>query len=180
VSDENATIEVVSEARTRYGHLDAVVSNAATVSHHMLAELTSDEWGRTVATNLTGPFTLVKHALPLLRPGSSIVLVGSRVAQAGMPAAAHYVASKAGLSGLCRALCKELGPKAVRVNLVAPGIIETEATANLTTERRCAYEAKASLGRLGDPDEVAGTILFLASDLAGYITGETINVDGGV
>ncbi|GGP66441.1 SDR family oxidoreductase [Saccharothrix coeruleofusca] len=180
VADPREVADLVAEAGARYGRLDVVVSNAATVSHHPLGELSLTEWQRTVTTNLTGPFTLVQHALPLLREGASVVLVGSRVARAGMPAAAHYVASKAGLAGLTRALCKELGPRGIRVNLVAPGIIETEATAALSAERRCAYEAKAALGRLGRVEEVAGAILFLAGDLSGYVTGATLDVDGGV
>ncbi|HEX6345795.1 SDR family NAD(P)-dependent oxidoreductase [Umezawaea sp.] len=172
--------ELVAEAHRHLGGIDTLVSNAATVSHHPVVELTDEVWQHTLTTNLTGPFTLVRSALPLLSEGSSIIVVGSRVAQAGMPAAAHYVASKAGLTGLVRALCKELGPAGIRTNLVAPGIIETEATAALPADRRCAYEAKSSLGRLGSVDEVAGAVLFLASDLAGYVTGETLNVDGGV
>ncbi|MCS7484116.1 SDR family NAD(P)-dependent oxidoreductase [Umezawaea endophytica] len=172
--------DLVAEAGEHFGGIDALVSNAAVVSHHPVAELTDEVWQHTLTTNLTGPFTLVRSALPLLTAGSSITLIGSRVAQAGMPSAAHYVASKAGLNGLVRALCKELGPAGIRANLVAPGIIETEATAALPAERRCAYEAKSSLGRLGSVDEIAGAVLFLASDLAGYITGETLNVDGGV
>lgn len=171
---------LLEETRRRLGSLDTVVSNAGMITFSPVDALPLDTWERTVATNLTGAFGLVQRSLPLLSAGSSIVVIGSRVATAGMAGAAHYLASKAGLAGLTRALCKELGPRGIRVNLVAPGVIETEATVDLPMDRRTRHEVMSPLNRLGTVDEIAGAVLFLASDLAGFITGETLNVDGGV
>ena len=104
----------------------------------------------------------------------------SAVATRGMPAAAHYTASKAGLIGLTRALCKELGPRGIRVNAVAPGIIDTDQAAELTSAARTKYTAMTSLQRLGTSDEVATAVVFLASDASSYVTGQTLVVDGGI
>ncbi|MGH3625511.1 MAG: SDR family NAD(P)-dependent oxidoreductase, partial [Sciscionella sp.] len=130
-------------------------------------------------TNLTGAYLVAKGCLPLLSKGSAIVFIGSKVATVGVPLRAHYTAAKAGLVGLTRSLCKELGPHGIRVNVVAPGVIETEEAANLAPEIRRRYESIASLGRLGDVVEVAAAVLFAASAEASYLSGEVINVDGG-
>ncbi|GAA3602643.1 SDR family NAD(P)-dependent oxidoreductase [Nonomuraea rosea] len=176
VSDPAEVTRLVEECSAAFGGLDIVVSNAGAISHIPFPELSLDEWRRIIDTNLTGAFTLTQQALPLLRPGSSIVYIGSKVAMVGLPLRAHYTASKAALIGLARTLCKELGPRGVRVNVVAPGIIDT---AGLPPERTTQYERIISLGRLGRPEEIAAVVTFLASDLASYVTGETINVDGG-
>jgi NAD(P)-dependent dehydrogenase (short-subunit alcohol dehydrogenase family) len=97
-----------------------------------------------------------------------------------MSAAAHYTASKAGVIGLTRALCKELGPRGIRVNAVAPGVIDTDQAAGLSEEGRDRYSSMTALGRLGTARDVAGAVLFLASDLAGYVSGLTLTVDGGI
>ncbi|MDQ0937207.1 SDR family NAD(P)-dependent oxidoreductase [Streptomyces turgidiscabies] len=175
---------LLEQVKERYGRLDLVVNNAGAISHIPYAELPLEEWQRIFTTNVTGAHLVIQHALPLLGEGSSVVSIGSRAIDAGIPLRAHYTATKAALVGLNRSLAKEFGPKGIRFNVVALGVIETEnfhampeAQRALMTER---YSAKTALGRLGTPDEVAGAVLWLASDLSRYVTGNTIGVDGGI
>jgi NAD(P)-dependent dehydrogenase (short-subunit alcohol dehydrogenase family)/ribosome-associated toxin RatA of RatAB toxin-antitoxin module len=168
---------LVAECRTQFGGLDVLVHNAAAISHVPFLELGLEEWRRVVDTSLTAAFALTQRALPLMGAGSSIVLVGSKVAMVGIPQRAHYTAAKAGVVGLARSMAKELGPRGIRVNVVAPGVIETE---EISADKRDRYRRLTALGRLGEPDEVAAAVLFLASDLSGYVTGETLHVDGGI
>ncbi len=170
---------LVDECKVRLGQLDVVVHNAGAISHVPFADLPLEEWRRIIDTNLTGAFLVAQKALPLLPSGASIVFVGSKVANVGVPLRAHYTAAKAGLVGLTRSLCKELGPRGIRVNVVAPGVVETEEAAKLPPEQYRRYQSLASLGRLGRPDEIAAAVLFVASDEASFLTGETVNVDGG-
>ncbi|GAA3428005.1 SDR family NAD(P)-dependent oxidoreductase [Streptosporangium sandarakinum] len=169
---------LIDECRTRLGRLDVVVNNAGVISHVPFADLPLEEWHRVVDTNLTAAYLVTQKALPLFGESASVVNVGSRVATVGIPLRAHYTAAKAGLAGLCRSLAKELGPRGVRVNVVAPGVIATEA--ELSPEVLARYRQMTAVRRLGRTEEIANTVLFLASDLAGYITGETVNVDGGI
>ncbi|WP_407550916.1 SDR family NAD(P)-dependent oxidoreductase [Streptomyces sp. Pv4-95] len=175
---------LVQEAGNRYGRLDGVVNNAGTITHIPFGELPVEEWSRVIDTNLTASYRVIQQALPLLGPGSSIVNIGSRGAAAGIPLRAHYTAAKSAMIGLTRSLSKELGGKGVRVNVVAPGVIETEAFAAMPAERaeglRATYAQKTALARLGTVQELAAPVLFLLSDLSAYVTGETINVDGGI
>jgi 3-oxoacyl-[acyl-carrier protein] reductase len=171
---------LVDECRTRLGGLEVVVHNAVAISHVPFAELALDEWRRVIDTNLTGAYLVAQACLPLLGDEASIVFVGSKVAMVGVPLRAHYTASKAGLIGLARSMAKELGPRGTRVNVVAPGVIEGEATVKLPPERHQQYQNMTSLKRLGRPTEIAEVVLFLASPASAYVTGETINVDGGI
>ncbi len=186
-ADVSRTEEVerlIDEARTSLGSIDVLVNNAGVISHIPYAELPLEEWERVLHTNLTAAFLVIQKALPLLGEGSSVINIGSRAAAVGIPLRAHYTASKAGMIGLTRSLCKELGRQGVRVNLVAPGIINTDDTDTLSAQEREHYKQRyanlMALGRFGKPEEVAGVVLFLASDLSAYVTGETIHVDGGV
>ncbi len=183
VRDRDQVRKLVEDCRTR-GGLDVVVNNAGVISHVPFGDLGEDEWHRIIDTHLTGAFLVTQLALPLLGPGSSVVNIGSRAAMVGIPTRSHYTAAKAGLTGLSRSLCKELGGRGVRVNVVDPGVIETEAASAMPPERyarlRERYEELTSLGRLGEPDEVADVVLFLASDLSRYVTGASIPVDGGI
>jgi 3-oxoacyl-[acyl-carrier protein] reductase len=170
----------VSALAERAGALDIVVNNAGVVSSASLLGLELDEWHRVVDTNLTGMFLVVRSVLPRLRDNASIVNVTSAVAWVGMPDRAHYTAAKAGVHGLTRSMCKELGPRRVRVNSVAPGIVQTDQVAGLTPEQRTRYANLAALGRLGQPEDIANTVLFLASDLAAFVNGALLYVDGGI
>jgi 3-oxoacyl-[acyl-carrier protein] reductase len=178
ISDEAEIATLVEECRTRFGRLDVVVNNAGVISHVPFDKLTAAEWRRILDTNLTGAFLVAQGVLPLLDKGSSIINIGSRVATVGIPLRAHYTAAKAGMIGLTRSMCKELGGRGIRVNLVAPGVIDT--VEDLPAEIHARYEAMTALRRLGQPAEIASVVCFLASDLATYITGETIHVDGGI
>lgn len=180
VSADGAAARLVEQAAARLGGFDVLVNNAGAISHVPYAELGVDEWNRVVATNLTATHLVIQQALPHLAKGASVVNIGSAVATVGLPLRAHYTASKAALIGLSRTLAKELGPRGIRVNLVAPGVIETDQAAGLSAQQRERYRAMISLGRLGDPADVAGVVLFLAGDLARYVTGTTLTVDGGI
>ena len=175
VGDTAEVDRLVGEAKDRFGRLDGVVNNAGVISHVPFAELSAEEWSRIIDTNLTAAYRVIQQALPLL---------GSRGAAAGIPLRAHYTAAKAAMTGLTRSLAKELGPRGIRVNVVAPGVIETEAFATMPADRaaglRATYAQKTALGRLGTVDELAGPVLFLLSEDSAYITGETLNVDGGI
>lgn len=180
VSDEASVKELVGEAAQRFGKIDVLVNNAGAVSHQTIAEMDLDEWRRVIDTNLTSMYLMTRAALEHMPKGGSIVNIGSGVGMAGLAKRTHYGASKAGVVGFTRSLCKELGPQGIRANTVNPGIIETDQTSHLTPEQRALYERLASLGRLGESDDIANVVLFLASDLAGYVTGATIAVDGGI
>nr|WP_090009408.1 SDR family NAD(P)-dependent oxidoreductase [Lentzea albidocapillata] len=175
---------LLAVAGERFGRLDGVVNNAGVISHIPFEKLPAEEWARIMDTNVTAAYRVIQQALPLLGEGSSVVNIGSRGAAAGIPLRAHYTAAKSALIGLTRSLAKELGGRGIRVNVVAPGIIETEAFADMPPERaaglRATYAEKTALGRLGTTEELAGPVLFLLSDLSRYVTGETINVDGGI
>jgi 3-oxoacyl-[acyl-carrier protein] reductase len=174
---------LVEEARTRLGSVHVLVNNAGVISHIPFEDLALEEWHRILDTNLTGTFLVIQKALPLLPAGASIINIGSRAAVVGIPLRTHYTASKSAMIGLTRSLCKELGKRGIRVNLVAPGVINTD-DAHLSDTQREQYTQRyqhlMALGRFGRPEEVAGAVLFLASDLSGYVTGETIHVDGGI
>ncbi|XVQ90046.1 SDR family NAD(P)-dependent oxidoreductase [Microbispora siamensis] len=175
---EDAT-RLAAECRTALGGLDALVNNAGVDGHGHLAELDDAEWDRVVGLDLTAVFVLTQACLPLLGPGSAIVNVAASAALRGVPGRSHYTAAKAGVLGLTRSLCKELGPRGIRVNAVAPGVLEKDGDPlpAFVAERVARMTA---LGRLGRPEEVAAAVLYLAGDLAGYLTGTTLTVDGGI
>jgi 3-oxoacyl-[acyl-carrier protein] reductase len=180
VSDAQSVTHMMQEVRDRLGGLDILVNNAGVVSHATLADLELDEWQRILDTNLTGMYLVTRAALDVITDGGSIINITSAVAAIGMIGRTHYTASKAGVTGFTRSLCKEIGSRSIRVNGIAPGIIETDQTAGLTPERRKQYENLAALKRFGQPDDIAGAALFLASDLASFVSGITLVVDGGI
>jgi 3-oxoacyl-[acyl-carrier protein] reductase len=180
VADESSVAHLAQTVQERFGAIDILVNNAGVVSHHNLAELDLAEWRRVIDTNLTGAYLVTRAMLPLLREGGSVVNIGSAVALVGQAGLAHYTASKAGLLGLSRSLARELGGRGIRVNAVAPGIVETDQAAEMPADRRAYYINRISLGRLARPDDIAGVCLFLVSSLASYVSGSNQVVDGGI
>jgi 3-oxoacyl-[acyl-carrier protein] reductase len=180
VADASVIARVVGDVRRRYGPIEILVNNAGVVSHSMISDLEPTEWHRVLDTNLTGLFLVTKAVMEAMPTGGSIINIGSAVALRGMPGRTHYGASKAGAIGFSRSLAKEIGSRGIRVNLIAPGIIETDQVTGLTPEGRVRYEKLAALDRLGKPEEIADVVLVLASDLSRFVSGQTINVDGGI
>lgn len=171
---------LVERAVKTFGQIDVVVNNAGAISHHTLEDLDGDEWNRVLNVNLRSTYEVTRAALPHIPDGGSIINVASALALVGMPARTHYTAAKAAVMGFSRSLCKEVGPRGVRVNVVSPGIVETGQASGLPPEARARYQQITSLRRLGEPGDIAGVVLFLASGLARYVTGQTIVVDGGI
>ncbi|MEU0396578.1 SDR family oxidoreductase [Streptomyces sp. NPDC006208] len=166
--------------RDQLGGLEVLVNNVGVDGHAKFGDLDAAEWQRLFDHNVTSAYLVTQAVLELLAEGASIVNIGSSVALRGRPFSAHYSASKAALVGFSRALCKELGPRGIRVNTVAPGVTEPETGGDLPPQLRERIAAMTALGRLGRPEDVAGTVLFLAGDASRYVSGATITVDGGI
>jgi 3-oxoacyl-[acyl-carrier protein] reductase len=180
VGDPLQCRQLVARAVAALGHIDVLVNNAGVVSHRALPDLDDDEWSRVMDVNLRAVYEVTRAVLPAMRDGSSIVHISSAVASVGMVGRTHYTAAKAAVIGFNRSLCKEVGARGIRANVVAPGIIETDQAAGITPETRARYEQLAALRRLGTPEDVAGVVVFLASDLARFVSGQTLVVDGGI
>ncbi|WP_030340053.1 SDR family NAD(P)-dependent oxidoreductase [Streptomyces sp. NRRL S-1022] len=171
---------LVEACRDTGREIGVLVNNVGIDAASPLAELSEGEWQRVLETNLTSAYRVTRAALGLLARDASVISIGSSAAARGVPGRAHYGAAKAGITGLTRALSKELGPKGVRVNSVAPGIVDVGADLGLPAEVRTRMSRMSALGRLVTADEVAHAVLFLAGDAARYVTGITLNVDGGL
>jgi 3-oxoacyl-[acyl-carrier protein] reductase len=181
VSDWDAVARMVDAIEAELGPLDACVNNAGIMDEQPFEEISLDDWRRTMRVNLDGVFICCRHVAPRMRErgAGAIVNISSQVAFKGVPNAAAYVAAKAGVAGLTRALSREYGP-AVRVNAVAPGPIETPLIAPFADEAwRAARVGGLVAGRLGTPEEVAAAVLFLVSDQAAFIHGQCLHVNGG-
>lgn len=177
-----AELAALVERAADTGRINAVVNVAGVIKRLPLAEYGDAAWDHIVATNLTAPFRLARAAAPHLREsGGAIVTVSSIYGQIGASERVGYTATKAGVEGLTRALAAELGPDGVRANAVAPGFVWTPMTDAYRDddEARQRFEDGTALGRLGEPKDVAEVVGFLASEAAGYVTGETVLVDGG-
>jgi 3-oxoacyl-[acyl-carrier protein] reductase len=165
-----------------FGEIDILVNNAGITADNLLARMSLDDWERVLRTNLTGAFALSKEVIRgmMKRRWGRIVNVSSVVGMMGNAGQANYAASKAGLIGFTKSLARELGSRNITVNVVAPGYIETAMTQSLPEASREALTGAIALKRLGTVDDVAAAVLFLASEEAGYITGHTLNVSGGL
>ncbi len=171
-----ATLESAGELPT------VLVNNAGIARDALLLRMKSEDWEQTLAVNLSAVFRLTKACLRrmLRERRGRIINIGSVVGAIGNAGQAHYAAAKAGLEGFTRSMARELGSRNITVNTVAPGFIDTDMTRSLSEAQRTAYLAQIPLGRFGSDLEVAQAVLFLASDQAAYITGQTVHVNGGM
>ncbi len=185
VRDAAGCQKALSEAMKHFGRIDILVNNAGVVHGTPLGEISSQEYDDVLDVNLRGNFQMAQAAVPHIRKSGSgaIVCVSSIAGRAGggVFGSSHYAAAKSGIFGLAKGLARELAPEGIRVNAVAPGPIDNDFTHGKMTPQDKARIAKGiPLGRLGQPEEVAKVILFLASDLSSYVTGVVLDVNGGL
>jgi 3-oxoacyl-[acyl-carrier protein] reductase len=182
ITDPAQVDALFDEVEARQGPVEVLVANAGITRDTLLLRMSEQDWDDVVATNLTASYRLAKRAakgMLRMRRGR-MVFVSSVVGLTGSAGQVNYAASKAGLVGLARSIARELGSRAITANVVAPGFVETDMTAALPEERRAEILGQIPLGRYASPDEVAGTVLWLAGDAAAYVTGAVIPVDGGL
>lgn len=182
VADWDAVVRMVDAARAALGGLEILVNNAGIIRRGTLETMSLDDWHRVIAVNLTGTFYCCRAAAPLLRAAGwgRIINITSIAGKMGdIASAPGYGPSKAGVIALTKTLAREMAPWGITVNAVAPHAVETEMSAQWSPETRAAILAGIPLGRLAQEDEVAAAVLFLASPAAGFITGETLDVNGG-
>ncbi|PWT86310.1 MAG: 3-oxoacyl-ACP reductase [Blastocatellia bacterium] len=182
VTDAAAVANLPGDIVTRHGRIDIVVSNAGIARDQLLMRMKRDDWDAVIATNLTATFALAQAATrPMLKQrGGRIIAISSVVGQTGNAGQSNYAASKAGLIGFAKALAREVASRGITVNVVAPGMIETDMTRAVTEKAQFEWASQIPLGRLGAPADVASAVCFLASDEASYITGHVLAVNGGM
>jgi len=180
VSKPKEVENIVNTFIDKTGQIDILVNNAGIYDRNYFDELSIDKWNNVLSINLTGCFNICKQAIPHMKEGSKIIFISSQLALKGSTHGADYATSKAGILGLARSLALELADRKINVNSVAPGTINTDIIANYTEEIKKQRIKDIPLKRLGTAEDVANICLFLASDLSNYITGETINVNGGL
>jgi 3-oxoacyl-[acyl-carrier protein] reductase len=182
VTDAAAVEKLPGAIVDKHGRLDIVVSNAGITRDQLLMRMRREDWDAVLATNLTATFALAQAAMrPMLKQrGGRIIAVSSVVGQMGNAGQTNYAASKAGLIGFAKALAREVASRGITVNVVAPGMIDTDMTRALSEKASIDWSAQIPLGRLGTVDDVAAAVRFLASDEASYITGHVLAVNGGM
>lgn len=182
VADAAAIDALVAGTLERHGQIDILVNNAGITKDQLLLRMKRADWDAVIATNLTGAFALTQAVLkPMIRQkGGRIVCISSVVGQSGNAGQANYAASKAGLIGFAKSVAQEVASRNITVNVVAPGLIETDMTRGITGDAREEWAARIPLKRLGTPDDIAAAVCFLASPEASYITGQVLAVNGGM
>ena len=182
VTDHVSVDAAFTQAEAAAGPVSVLVANAGITSDQLLMRMSEAEFGGVVDTNLAGSWRVLKRASTgMIRARyGRVVLIGSVVGMYGGPGQANYAASKAGLIGLTKSVAKEFASRNILANCVAPGYIETDMTAAMSDEAKAALNGQIPLARLGAPSDVAGAVTFLASDLASYVTGQVLVVDGGM
>jgi len=181
VSDGARVDAAIAAAEQALGPIEILVNNAGITRDNLLLRMGESEWDEVMQANLKGAFHSTKAVLKgmMKRRSGRIINITSIIGLTGNKGQANYAASKAGLIGFTKSVAQEYGSRGILVNAIAPGFIETDMTAGLSEETRKAMQAGITLGRLGRAEDIAGAVLFLASDLAGYITGQVLVVDGG-
>lgn len=182
VTDAAAVDAALADIETRFGPVAILVNNAGITRDNLLVRMKDDEWDAIMATNLRPAFRLAKACLRGMMKArrGRIVQIGSVVGSSGNPGQANYAAAKAALVGFTKSLAQEVGSRAITVNCVAPGFVDTDMTKALPEAQREALMAKIPLGRLGSPEDIAEAVAFLAGPRAAYITGVTLHVNGGM
>jgi 3-oxoacyl-[acyl-carrier protein] reductase len=182
VSKAEAVEHMVKEVLDRFGRIDILVNNAGVTRDNLIMRMKEEEWDEVININLKGVFNCTKAVTrPMMKQRyGRIINIASIVGVSGNPGQANYVAAKAGVIGLTKTTAKELASRNITVNAIAPGFITTDMTDKLTEEVRGEMLKQIPLARFGEPKDIAGVVAFLASDIASYITGQTIHVDGGM
>ncbi len=182
VANNEDVSELVKQTVDAFGRIDILVNNAGITRDGLLMRMKEEDWDDVLTTNLKGAFLTTKAASRIMmkQKSGTIINISSVVGQMGNAGQANYSASKAGLIGFTKSCAKEFASRGITVNAVAPGFIDTDMTAVLPDSVRTAMEGQIPLGRMARPEEVANVVAFLATDLASYITGQVINVDGGM
>jgi 3-oxoacyl-[acyl-carrier protein] reductase len=179
VRNVDAVAVMFDQGAQQFGGIDIAINNAGIVRDRTISKMSTDEWQSVIDTNLTGVHNVCRVASTALRDGGRIVSLSSLSAGIGLFGQTNYAAAKAGIIGMTKVLSRELARRNITVNAVAPGVILTEMGKTIPDQYRAKMIEQIPLGRLGEPDEVAGVIAFLCSDLASYVTGQTIHVNGG-
>lgn len=182
VSQTEVCAEMVDKVVKELGHIDILVNNAGITRDTLLLRMKEEDWDAVLNTNIKGVFNCTKAAVKYMakQRSGSIVNISSVVALMGNAGQANYAAAKAGILGFTRSVAKEMAARGIRVNAVTPGFIKTDMTSVLSEKVVAAMEASIPLARLGEPEDIAKAVLFLVSDNAAYITGQTLHVDGGM
>jgi len=182
VADASRCEAVLKDIESREGPVSVLVNNAGITRDNLLLRMKQEDWDAVLNTNLAGVFRLTKGVLRGMMKARKgrIISIASVVGLIGNPGQANYSAAKAGIIGFTRSLAREVASRGITANVVAPGFIETDMTRSLPEEQRTALAGQIPLGRLGTPEDVAAAVAFLASDKASWITGETVNVNGGM
>ncbi len=179
VADATAVHAMMQAVKARHGGLDFLINNAAILRDRTVAKMTTDEWEAVLDVNLTGVFHCCKFGLEVMRDHGAIVSMGSIAAIQGFFGQANYAAAKAGVQAMMRVLARECARRGIRANAIAPGVIDTAMAATIPESTRAEMLKNIPLARLGTPEEVANTALFLCSPLASYVSGQTLEVNGG-
>jgi len=182
VTDSAGTEAVFGEILSRCGRIDILVNNAGITRDQLLMRMKREDWDKVLEVNLTGAFVCTQAVLrPMMKQrGGRIISISSVVGQMGNAGQSNYAASKAGLIGFSKSLAREVASRNITVNVVAPGLIDTDMTRALPPEVQAEWQSKVPLGRFGTPEEIAATVCFLASSEASYITGQVLAVNGGM
>jgi 3-oxoacyl-[acyl-carrier protein] reductase len=182
VTDPDQVEKAFSQVESALGNVEVLVANAGITRDTLLMRMSDEDWDQVIATNLTGAFRVARRAArPMIRARfGRIIFISSVVGQMGSAGQVNYAAAKSGLVGMARSLARELGSRGVTTNVVAPGFIETDMTAELGDDLVKKYAGQIPLGRFGSVDDIAGAVEFLASEAASYITGALLPVDGGL